>query len=84
MPEETPREPWPGYAALSPADRMSQFRAKEQEARMRWDQAYAVALSAAVANYEQLQSLAEHPDHDADTHAAAGDLHGDAGSWQPN
>jgi hypothetical protein len=84
MADETPLEPWPGYAALSPADRLTAFKAKEDEARLRWDKAYAVALSAAVGNYERLKKLAEHDDHDADTHGAARDLHDDAGSWVPN
>lgn len=84
MPDETPLEPWPGYAQLSAADRLATFKAKEQEARLRWDKAYAVALSAAVGNYERLQKLDGHAGHDADAHGAAQDLHDDAGSWVPN
>jgi hypothetical protein len=63
---------------------MNMFKVKEDEARRRWDQAYAIALSAAVANYEQLRKLQEHPEHDGDAHDAAGGLHDDAKSWQPN
>ena len=84
MPDDTPLEPWPGYAQLSATDRLTTFKAKEQEARLRHDQAYAVALSAAVGNYERLLKLAEHDDHDADAHGAARNLHDDAGSWVPN
>jgi hypothetical protein len=84
MADDTPLEPWPGYAALSPADRLTTFKAKEQEARMRYDQAYALALSAAVGNYERLLKLDDHDGHDADTNGAARDLHDNAGSWVPN
>jgi hypothetical protein len=84
MADDTPLEPWPGYAALSPADRLTTFNAKEQEARMRYDQAYALALSAAVGNYERLLERDGHDGHDGGTHGAARDLHDDAGSWVPN
>jgi hypothetical protein len=84
MADDTPLEPWPGYTQLSPADRLAAFKAKEQEARLRHDQAYAVALSAAVGNYERLLKLDAHDGHDADAHGAARDLHDDAGSWVPN
>jgi hypothetical protein len=84
MADDTPLEPWPGYAKLSPADRKATFKAKEDEARLRYDKAYAVALSAAVGNYERLLADAGHDDHDAGAHEAARDLHGDAGSWVPN
>ena len=84
MADDTPLEPWPGYAALSPAERLTTFKAKEQEAKMRYDQAYALALAAAVGNYERLLKLSDHDGHDADAHGAARDLHEDAGSWVPN
>lgn len=84
MADDTPLEPWPGYAALKPADRKATFEAKESEARLRYDKAYAVALSAAVGNYERLMQDSGHDDHDADAHKAARTLHEDAGSWVPN
>jgi hypothetical protein len=84
MADDTPLEPWPGYAALSPAERLTTFKAKEQEAKMRYDQAYAIALSAAVGNYERLLKLDGRDEHDADAHGAARDFHDNAGSWVPN
>ena len=79
-----PLEPWDGYAALSSEDRLARFQKKHDEARDRSDQAYAVALSAAVGNYELLRQAADQMTHDEDARAKARDLHDDAGSWKPN
>ena len=79
-----PLQPWDGYADLDPAERLSQFQKKHDEARDRSDQAYAVALSAAVGNYELLRQAATEMTHDEDARAKARDLHDDAGSWKPN
>jgi hypothetical protein len=87
MPEidpSQPLEPWEGYAALDPAERLARFQKKYDEARDKSDHAYAVALTAAVGNYELLRQAATAMTHDEDTRAKARDLHGDAGSWKPN
>jgi hypothetical protein len=86
MPEpdaKLPLEPWPGYAATAPDERCRRLQLKYEEARLHGDQAYAVALTAAVANYEA--QLARDPGglHDAQALARAIDLHDDAGSWLP-
>src|SRR3954465_5202702 len=54
---DTAREPWPGYAKLSPDARRGGAEKKFGAARDRGDRAYAFALAAAVANYEQVQKL---------------------------
>jgi hypothetical protein len=79
-----PLEPWPGYAALEPSERLAQFQKKHDDARDKGDQAYAVALAAAVGNYELLRQAATSLTHDEAARAKARDLHGDAGSWKPN
>jgi hypothetical protein len=83
-PEIQPLEPWPGYADLDPAERLAQFQRKSDGARERSDQAYAVALSAAVGNYELLRQLVPDLTPDDDSKSEAQSLHDDAGSWKPN
>jgi hypothetical protein len=79
-----PLEPWAGYADMEPAARLDQFQQKYDAAREQGDHAYAVALSAAVGNFELLRQAATAMTHDEDTRAKARDLHDDAGSWKPN
>ena len=62
-PTHAPLEPWPGYADLDPdraADEL--FNQEVPEAKDQNDQDYALALAAAVANYELVLELA--PEHD--------------------
>ncbi len=84
MAEDTrkPREPWPGYASLSEDARDEQLQKKFQAASEQGDQPYAVALAAAVANYELVLELQPETTHSEAMAVKAGDLHDDAGSWQ--
>ncbi len=87
MPDETsqmPREPWTGYAELAPAERQRVLAVKFDEAKGRGDQPYAIALAAAVANYERIMELQPDTHHADDVLSHAGDLHDDAGSWIPS
>src|SRR3954452_25623557 len=52
MSDFSPREPWPGYADLDEAARDELLAKKFQQAKDQNDQDYALALAAAVANYE--------------------------------
>lgn len=79
-----PLEPWPGYADLDPAARRELYQKKHDGARETRDQPYAIALAAAVNNYELLRQAATELTHDEDARTQARDLHEDAGSWQPN
>jgi hypothetical protein len=79
-----PLEPWTGYAKLDPAARREQYQSKHDSARKTGDQAYALALAAAVNNYELLRRAAPTLEHDEDARAQARNLHDDAGSWKPN
>jgi hypothetical protein len=81
MSDISPREPWPGYADLDDAARDELLAQKFQQAKDQNDQDYALALAAAVANYELVLELK--PDTAAGPVAAsARSLHDDAGSWQ--
>lgn len=82
MSDITPREPWPGYADLNEDERDELLAKKFQQAKDQNDQDYAVALAAAVANYELVLEL--QPDGTAAEPLAktARDLHDDAGGWQ--
>ena len=79
-----PLEPWPGYADLNPEDRLAEFTKKSDGARANNDQAYAIALAAAVANYELLRQVAPELTADEPARDAAHGLHDDAGSWKPD
>jgi hypothetical protein len=79
-----PLEPWPGYADLDPEERLEQFNRKSEGARSNNDQGYAIALAAAVANYELLRQVAPELTADEPARDAAHDLHEDAGSWKPD
>ena len=78
---DTAREPWPGYAKLSPDARQAELDKKFQAAKDQGDQAYAFALAAAVANYEQVQKLQPDTQEAEPVAAKARDLHDDAGGW---
>jgi hypothetical protein len=87
MPETDPAhplEPWPGYADLSPDQRLEQFNKRTEAARLNNDQGYAIALAAAVGNFELLRQAAPELTADEPTRDAAHDLHEDAGSWKPD
>ncbi|HWK26974.1 MAG TPA: hypothetical protein VNS09_10440 [Solirubrobacter sp.] len=77
----SPREPWPGYAKLDESEREALLAKKYEQAKDQNDQDYALALAAAVANYELVLEL--QPDATAAEPVAktARDLHDDAGSW---
>jgi hypothetical protein len=81
MSDISPREPWPGYADLDEAARGDLLAKKFQQAKDQNDQDYALALAAAVANYELVLEL--QPDTTAAQPVAdnARSLHDDAGSW---
>lgn len=83
-PDIEPLEPWPGYADLDPAERLHQFQRKYEGAKERRDQAYAVALAAAVGNYEMLRQLVPDLEPDYDSKTTARSLHDYAGSWKPD
>ena len=57
MSDISPREPWPGYADLDEAARDELLAKKFQQAKDQNDQDYALALAAAVANYELVLEL---------------------------
>jgi hypothetical protein len=77
----TAREPWPGYAELEPQQRKSQLDKKFADAKEHGDQAYAFALTSAVANYELVKELQPDETHAEPVAVTARDLHDDAGSW---
>jgi hypothetical protein len=77
----TAREPWPGYGKLGEAERRAELDKKYADAKEHRDQAYAVALTAAVANYELVHELQPQESHVEAVATKARDLHGDAGSW---
>ena len=60
MSDISPREPWPGYADLDETAREDLLAKKFQQAKDQNDRDYALALAAAVANYELVLDL--HPD----------------------
>jgi len=81
MSDNSPREPWPGYADLDEAARDELLAKKFQQAKDQNDQDYALALAAAVANYELVLDLQPDSTPSEPVAARAGDLHDDAGSW---
>jgi hypothetical protein len=83
-PTRSPREPWTDYAKQSPEERDRLFAQKYQHAKEQGDQDYALALTAAVANYELVLELQPDTEHSADIADKAHDLHEDAGSWSPS
>jgi hypothetical protein len=82
MSDFSPREPWPGYADLDERARDEQLAQKFQQAKDQNDQAYAVALAAAVHNYELVLELQPDTTASQPLTAKSGDLHDDARSWQ--
>jgi hypothetical protein len=80
----SPREPWTGYAGQSPEERDRLLAQKFQQAKEHGEQDYAMALTAAVANYELVLELQPDTQHTEDIAAKAHDLHDDAGSWSPS
>jgi hypothetical protein len=80
----SPREPWTGYASQSPEERDKLLAQKFQQAKERGEQDYALALTAAVANYELVLELQPDTQHSEDVAGKAHDYHDDAGSWQPS
>jgi hypothetical protein len=83
-PSRSPREPWDGYANQSPEERDQLLGQKFQEAKERNERDYALALTAAVANYELVLELQPDTQQSEDVAAKAHDYHEDAGSWQPS
>jgi hypothetical protein len=77
----SPREPWPGYADLDESAREDLLAKKFQQAKDQNDQDYALALAAAVANYELVLDLQPDTTTSAPVAARAAGLHDDAGSW---
>jgi hypothetical protein len=82
MSDFSPREPWPGYADLDEAARDELLAKKFQQAKDQNDQDYALALAAAVANYELVLELQPDTKAAEPVAASARSLHDDAGSWQ--
>jgi hypothetical protein len=82
MSDISPREPWPGYADLDAAARDELLAKKFQQAKDQNDQDYALALAAAVANYELVLELKPDTTAAEPVAASARSLHDDAGSWQ--
>ena len=81
MSDISPREPWPGYADLDEAARDELLDKKFQQAKDQNDQDYALALAAAVANYELVLELQPDTTRSEPVAAHAANLHDDAGSW---
>ena len=77
----TPREPWPGYADLGDDQRDELLAKKFQQAKDQNDQDYALALAAAVANYELVLELKPETTAAKAPAEHARNLHDDAGSW---
>jgi hypothetical protein len=78
----SPREPWLGYADQTPEQRDELLAKKFQGAKDQGDQDYAVALTAAVANYELVLQLQPDTQQAEDLAKKAHGLHDDAGSWE--
>jgi hypothetical protein len=85
MPENTPKpiEPWAGYASQSAAERGEQLKTKTDQLKALGAPGHAQALAAAVANYEAWRQAAQGETPDDGAHAAALNLHDNAGSWKP-
>ena len=83
-PSRSPREPWPDYAQQTPEERDRLLAQKFQHAKDHGDQDYALALTAAVANYELVLELQPETQHVEDLAGKAHDLHEQAGSWSPS
>jgi hypothetical protein len=81
MSDISPREPWPGYADLDDAARDELLDKKFQQAKEQNDKDYALALAAAVANYELVLDLLPDTTTSEPVAAHAANLHDDAGSW---
>ena len=81
MSDISPREPWPGYADLDESARDELLAKKFQQAKDQNDADYAMALAAAVANYELVLELQPDTTHAERLAIHARDLHDDAGSW---
>ena len=81
MSDISPREPWSGYADLDATEREALLAKKFQQAKEQNDQDYALALAAAVANYELVLELQPDTTQSDPVAARAADLHDDAGSW---
>ena len=81
MSDISPREPWAGYADLDETDRDALLAKKFQQAKDQNDQNYALALAAAVANYELVLELKPDSRAAEPLAATAGRHHDDAGSW---
>jgi hypothetical protein len=79
-----PREPWTGYATQSPEERDRLLAEKFRQAKEHNEQDYAMALTAAIANYELVLELQPDTEHTEDIAGKARDLHDDAGSWSPS
>ena len=77
----SPREPWDGYAQLRDDERDDLLAQKFQQAKDQNDADYAMALAAAVANYELVLELQPDTTHAERLASHARDLHDDAGSW---
>ena len=82
MSDISPREPWTGYADLDETAREELLAEKFQQAKDQNDQDYALALAAAVANYELVLELLPDQTSAQPLAATAASLHDDAGSWQ--
>jgi hypothetical protein len=78
----SPREPWLGYASQSAEERDQLLAKKFQQAKERNEQDYALALTAAVANYELVLELQPGAQHAEDLAGKAHGMHDDAGSWE--
>jgi hypothetical protein len=83
-PTRSAREPWTDYAKQSPEERDRLLAQKFQQAKEHNEQDYAMALTAAVANYELVLELQPDTEHTEGLAAKAHDLHKEAGSWSPS
>jgi hypothetical protein len=82
MSDISPREPWPGYADLDENERDELLAKKFEQAKDQNDQDYALALAAAVANYELVLELLPETTAAQSLAQTARGLHDNAGSWQ--
>ena len=78
-----PLKPWPGYEFAEPAQRCQRLQKACDQAKLHGDQAYVLALTSAVVNYELVLQVEVAHVHDSETLARARQLYRDANGWLP-
>lgn len=78
-----PLTPWHGYEFADPVQRCERLQRACDQAKLHGDQAYILALTSAVVNYELVLEVEVQTGHDAETLARARKLYRDANGWLP-